>query len=987
MQHQDSRYPLEPAGVPSGAGAPGEDADRTAPDPLDELWQEVARELADLDIDLDAETLMPAANAAALEQVGSDPELMRWSSLERLDEVYREVEKFIASGLDDLITVSDIQLPASATSATGDGSIDAEDAVFADATAQPEETGTEPGEDTADTSGVVKDEVVLALLNDNAIRLADVYAAIRAKQVDVPLWRALVDIDGMDRDRVLLEAARQRGFEEYVFTTETPTAALFASMRESMPGDRVDALVARGAVPVDVGIAEETNRYRIVLAAADPGDAVLAELCGRLPMESELRFARPSAIAPVLAALLPTTGLSREEWPDVLPKPVPVPGLDHANAARTQRPARVDRGPVASASDRASARPWPKREGQAPTDEPNAEPAEAAKSAPPDASQLDRRIRKDRVVANLVKKGLVTPALVAKALERNAGEGGKEALWRSLASTDGVDREVVFSESAKVYAFPEVPIGPGQPDHEFVQLIMQTIAEDHRDELLRLNLLPYEYAVDPETGGARLIFVTHDPARADVHRTIAQLKLGRFELRYASERGIASAVEAIYPRRNEFLDKLSDDPMAYDLGTDFDQARNGLIDEDALEAEISRSTLINLFEAALLEGVRQGASDIHIFPNGKRQTEIHFRVDGRLRRWLCEDKIHPESFLAVVKDNSMNVDRFERDMAQDGYIQRRIDDALIRFRVSVLPIASANQEIRAESIVIRILDDRKVLTDLRQLGMLEAAMARMDHAIRQPHGMVILTGPTGSGKSTTLVAALYQVVTPEVNVLTIEDPVEYIISGVRQIKLGNKLDLEGALRAVLRHDPDVVMVGEMRDKATAELAIKLANTGHLTFSTLHTNDAPAAVSRLYKMGIEPFLIAYAINLIVAQRLIRTLCSKCKVEDHERDHVLMKNLGFSNEDIESATIYKAGQDAKCPVCGGKGYKGRRAISETLSFSPKIRHAIAESGNEVDEDEIRQLAIAEGMLTLQDSARILVLRGETSVEEMLRTTASE
>ena len=1002
MKHQPTHSSTDLAGASAsaasdpGAGPSQRDFLAGFGANLDALWDEVADQLADLDLDLDPDTLINAADAAALERINGDEELKRWSSLEQLDEVYREVERFIASDLDDLISVSEITLPTAESDPVGE-LVGATDAVFVDSPTPFELQESTDTPDENDTSGVVKDEVVLALLKDNAIRLADVYAAIRRKQVDVPLWRALVDLPGIDRDQVLAEAAAQRGFSEFVFSEETPTAALFASMRESMPGDRVDALISRGAVPVDVGIAEDTNRYRIVLAAADPGDPILTELCKGLPMDSEVRFARTAAITRAMAALLPTTGIPKEEWPDALPAAVPIPGLDHASATRGSRAGRGDRSPVAgSHADRASSRPWPKKASNG--EDPG--PAEAGTSteAPPaespvrsadqaDASQLDKRIRKDRVVSNLVKKGLVTPAQLAKALERHAADGGKEALWRALSNTDGVNREAVFAESARVYAFPEVPIGPGQPDHEFVQLIMQTIAEDHRDELLRLNLLPYEYAVDPETGGARLIFVTHDPARADVHRTIAHLKLGRFELRYASERSIADVIVTIYPRRNEFLERMTDDPMAFDLGTDYGQKQSQLIDEDALEAEISRSTLINLFEAALLEGVRQGASDIHVFPNNKRQTEIHFRVDGRLRRWLCEDKIHPESFLAVVKDNSMNVDRFERDMAQDGYIQRRIDDALIRFRVSVLPIASANQEIRAESIVIRILDDRKVLTDLRQLGMLEAAMERMDHAIRQPHGMVILTGPTGSGKSTTLVAALYQVVTPEVNVLTIEDPVEYIISGVRQIKLGNKLDLEGALRAVLRHDPDVVMVGEMRDRATAELAIKLANTGHLTFSTLHTNDAPAAVSRLYKMGVEPFLIAYAINLIVAQRLIRTLCQKCKVPDTDRDAVLMKNLGFKPEEIEHGEIFTSAHDPKCSVCAGKGFKGRRAISETLSFSPRLRHTIAESGNAVDEEEIRRIAIEEGMLTLQDSARILVLRGETSVAEMLRTTASE
>src|SRR5690606_30076656 len=223
-------------------------------------------------------------------------------------------------------------------------------------------------------------------------------------------------------------------------------------------------------------------------------------------------------------------------------------------------------------------------------------------------------------------------------------------------------------------------------------------------------------------------------------------------------------------------------------------------------------------------------------------------------------------------------DRFERGMAQDGFIQRRIDDALIRYRVSVLPIATANPDIRAESIVIRVLDDRKVITDLSKLGLREGALAQFAKPTSQTHGMVILTGPTGSGKSTTLVAALSQVVTPEVNVLTVEDPVEYVIPGVRQIKLSHKLNFDQAIRAILRHDPDIVMVGEMRDKDTADLAIKLANTGHLTFSTLHTNDAPSAVSRLFKMGIEPFLIAYAINLVVAQRLIRSLCPDCKRPD-------------------------------------------------------------------------------------------------------------
>jgi len=311
---------------------------------------------------------------------------------------------------------------------------------------------------------------------------------------------------------------------------------------------------------------------------------------------------------------------------------------------------------------------------------------------------------------------------------------------------------------------------------------------------------------------------------------------------------------------------------------------------------------------------------------------------------------------------------------------------MLRVCVSVLPIASAKQEVHAESIVIRVLDDRKVLTDLRQIGLLEDAYARFQEAIRQPHGMIILTGPTGSGKSTTLVAALHQVVTPKVNVLTVEDPVEYLMRGVRQIKLSHKLTLEGALRAILQHDPDVVMVGEMRDQETAELAIKLANTGHLTFTTLHTNDAPSAVSRLYKMGVEPFLIAYAINIVVAQRLIRKLCVSCRVIDSEPDLDQFCHIGSSDEDLADATIYKASSDDKCKKCKGTGYKGRRAIAETMLFTDKILSLIMASDEIVDEDILRKAAVEDGMTTLPDAARQLVLTGETRLEEAVRVTGS-
>ncbi|MDX1740689.1 MAG: GspE/PulE family protein, partial [Rhodothermales bacterium] len=393
------------------------------------------------------------------------------------------------------------------------------------------------------------------------------------------------------------------------------------------------------------------------------------------------------------------------------------------------------------------------------------------------------------------------------------------------------------------------------------------------------------------------------------------------------------------------------------------------------------------FEACLIEAVRKGASDIHILPNPKRHTVFSLRIDGALQVWHTQSKTTPEAMLAVVKDRCGNIDRFEREAAQDGYIQRVVDDALIRFRVSVLPVANANRTIKAESIVIRVLDDRNVFTDLSQIGLLPGALERYKKAIHKPHGMIIMTGPTGSGKSTTLVAALQEVTRPDLNVITVEDPVEYVIPSIRQIKLGPRLDMEQAMRSILRHDPDIVMVGEMRDRQTAELAIKLANTGHLTFSTLHTNDSASAVSRLYKMGIEPFLIAYAINLIVAQRLLRKLCPDCKEVDRDPDRLLLGELGFSEEEMESTTFYRSRENGSCKTCRGLGYKGRRAISEALYVTQAIRNLIVSAGEAVDEEAIKRIAVGEGMLTLIASAREVVKMGETSVEEIIRVTASE
>jgi type IV pilus assembly protein PilB len=271
---------------------------------------------------------------------------------------------------------------------------------------------------------------------------------------------------------------------------------------------------------------------------------------------------------------------------------------------------------------------------------------------------------------------------------------------------------------------------------------------------------------------------------------------------------------------------------------------------------------------------------------------------------------------------------------------------------------------------------------LNVLGLQEQAKKDFVKAIEKPSGIVIITGPTGSGKSTTLVAALYYVIDPTKNVLTIEEPVEYLINGARQLKISKNMTFEQAIRGILRHDPDIVLVGEMRDLQTAEVAIKMANTGHLTFSTLHTNDAPSAVSRLYKMGIEPFLIANAVNLVMAQRLVRRLCS-CK-EIYQPEYETLRGIGFNDTEIENTTFYKA---VGCEKCYNTGYKGRVAIMEALYFSKEIKRIILQSGGEIDEEYIKKTAIKNGMLTLRASGRERIKNGDTTVEEIMAITVDD
>lgn len=591
----------------------------------------------------------------------------------------------------------------------------------------------------------------------------------------------------------------------------------------------------------------------------------------------------------------------------------------------------------------------------------------------------------DRLGYTLLKKGIVEYETLENALVQKESEENRKNrrnLAQVLVHDFGVDHDAVYREVASIYAFREIWLGDEKltPEHvTSIKAMVDLLPDSVRDQLISERILPLKY---DERQPDKLIIVAADPTNRSIPEVARAINVKRYEVAYVRLKEIDDLIQQVIPRENEFLRMIRENESPIQAAVEEEETT--ALNEEELEAEISRSALVNLIEGALVEAVRRDASDIHIVPRESRSTDFYFRVDGDLQHWHTQENTYPEAISAVVKDRSKNVDRFERESAQDGFITRRVDNHLIRYRVSILPIVESDPRYKHESIVIRVLDDRKVISDLNRLGLAGKAREGFEYAIKKPQGIVIITGPTGSGKSTTLVAALHQVIDPTVNVLTVEDPVEYIIGGARQLKIGPKMDFEQALRAILRHDPDIVLVGEIRDKITADIAVKLANTGHLTFTTLHTNDAPSAITRLYKMGIEPFLIAYAINIVVAQRLVRTLCTLCKRPATDIDRDAFIRFEFTEDELERHTFFEA---VGCEKCGGTGYKGRAAIFEALPFTKDIRRIIMTSGEEINEEAIREAAIKDGMLTLRAAGRERMKQGITTLEEVAATTMED
>ena len=401
---------------------------------------------------------------------------------------------------------------------------------------------------------------------------------------------------------------------------------------------------------------------------------------------------------------------------------------------------------------------------------------------------------------------------------------------------------------------------------------------------------------------------------------------------------------------------------------DLEQAVGGTTDaeeEDAGEG----SEIARFMNQIITDAIRQGAGDIYIEPM-ETEVRVRYRIDG-----VCQEitrrprRIHRQ-LISRLKINS-GMDIAERRVPQDGRFGVVLDGKAVDFRVAVLPIVAG------ELAVMRLLRRDSIMMSLKDLGFLEYNLNALLDALALPYGAILVTGPTGSGKSTTLYAAINETNDPKSNLITVEDPVEYRLAGLSQVQVHEKagLSFAAALRSILRQDPDKVMIGEIRDKETGTIAIEAALTGHLVLSTLHTNDAPSAITRLTEMGIEPFLSASAVTLVLAQRLARRLCSECK-EKYVPEEAALERIGFPFEPGHPPTLFRA---RGCKKCGGIGYKGRMGIHEVMRMSENLERITVENGSA---DELKRTAIQEGMLTLRDDGFAKVKMGMTSIEEILR-----
>jgi type IV pilus assembly protein PilB len=561
----------------------------------------------------------------------------------------------------------------------------------------------------------------------------------------------------------------------------------------------------------------------------------------------------------------------------------------------------------------------------------------------------------DRIGDQLVHEQLITREQLQKALDEARSSGNRVGFC--LVKLGFLGEADLVRALARQHRVPAVDLERVKLDPRILKLIPSDIAVKHLVLPLRRVGRTLTVAMsNPTDLGVidDLKFIT----RLDIEPVIA----GDFTLRKIIEKEYESSDDKI----NELLKQFDQDEV--ELVDD----REEEVSVTALQAAVDEAPVVKLINGILTDAVHRGASDIH-FECYEKDVRVRYRIDGVLQEIMRPPPKMKAALISRFKILS-DLNIAERRVPQDGRLKLRFGRRVIDFRVSTLPT------IFGEKIVLRILDSGNLTLDLEKFGMEPKAEQDFMKAIMNPYGMVLVTGPTGSGKTTTLYSALSKINTPETNIMTAEDPVEYNLHGINQVLVRTDIGMTfaAALKAFLRQDPNIIMVGEIRDLDTGSIAIKAALTGHLVLSTLHTNDAPSTITRMIDMGIEAFNVASAVNLITAQRLVRRICSNCKEETTYPD-VYLDAAGLSDED-RGATFYKG---RGCDNCGGSGYRGRQGLYEVMAMSPTLRRMILQSASTAD---LQRQAVAEGMLTLRMDGMVKAKRGITTLEEVIKETAA-
>lgn len=563
----------------------------------------------------------------------------------------------------------------------------------------------------------------------------------------------------------------------------------------------------------------------------------------------------------------------------------------------------------------------------------------------------------------LLSAGKIDKSQLKQALQHQKEHGGR--LGAALVSLGLLTEAELTEFLSKHFGVPAVDLSNMEIDESVIGIIPADIARKY-------TVLPVSKA------GAKVTLAMSDPSNVFAMDDIKFMTGYQVQPVLASDNAIRTAIDSYYGSTHAVeLKKVMDDL------TEEDESDLEVLEEDedldlsSLEEESETAPVVKLVNLVLTDAIKRGASDIHVEPYEK-EFRVRYRIDGILYEVMRPPLKLREAITSRAKIMA-KLDIAEKRLPQDGRIKirTRISGKIksLDYRVSVLPT------LFGEKIVMRLLDQDNLMLDLTKLGFEADSLRSFEQAILKPYGMVLVTGPTGSGKTNTLYSALSRINTPEVNIMTAEDPVEFNLPGINQVQMKEQIGLNFAstLRSFLRQDPNIILVGEIRDFETAEVAIKAAMTGHLVLSTLHTNDAPSSISRMMNMGIEPFLVATSVHMVVAQRLVRRVCSYCK-EPMEAPPAALVNVGFNEREAKGLKLFRG---RGCDRCNGTGYKGRVGLYEVMGVGDDMREMILSGASSY---ELRQRAIELGMLTLRQSGLQKIRDGVTTIEEVVRETVA-